>query len=890
VVSIAFLPVHANTSVSQSANAVAIDSAGDIVVAGYVNSPVTKGGEDAAISATVGRLTPSGSLDNSFGQGDGQVVYTSQSGGYQGAAGSVDDYSGIVEDSSGNILLNNNGPTLVLVGRHADAALTAQTQNTDFSVASLPVSTASSPAVTPFVFDKGPTLQAFDVASAAVLQPAVANAPTSNTILVSGSAITASATAIPLALVNLDGTLDTSVTGTDGFDGTGMELLTIPGSQDPSIVAMAFQKSGPQDLPPSKVVLAGNTQYGVLVVRLDTSTDGLDQTFGNSGVALIPSSLQVTSLAVDPSTDRIVVAGSVSGSGTGSDYGMYELTADGAVDTSFGSSGNGLVTTDFGHGDDFAYGVAIQPDGKIVLAGSATVSGTKTVAALARYTSSGMLDATFGPATSGLSPGLVATDIDGAGNSTFYAVAVQPADGKIVAAGTVVDPAPSGPVTLVARYIGETPDLTGLSPTGADTNGASFTLTVIGDNFISGSSGSQVLWNSTSLTTQYVNATTLEATVPASDLLQSGPASVTVQNPGNLTSNALTFTINTKKTPSITWQDPSAVTYGMPLSSTQLDASASIAGTFEYTPAPGTILHAGSAQQLSLLFTPTDTTDFTSVSIIEEINVNKATPALVAHGVTAPYDGKPHPATFAITGASGDDLTSEVSLTYNGSSAAPVTAGNYSVTAAFPGNSDYNAVTKTEQLVIGKGTPVISWPDPAPIIAGTPLSGTQLNAIASVPGTLTYLQPVGSLLAAGSDRVLSVNFSPTDTSDYESVTAQVSINVLAPPAPPHVTQIAAGGHTKKGLTSITVSFDESMNAASATSPNFYTVFGAVTKKKRTVYTKPVGIRQISYNDIKHTATITLSKSYKGVVQVTAKSGIIAADGANTNTPFVMTAK
>ena len=200
VASIDFLPVHATTAVSQSAEAVAIDSTGNIVVAGYVNSPVIKGGEDSATSATVGRLTPSGSPDSSFGQGNGQVIYTS-SGAYQGTAGSVDEFSGIVEDDNGNILQNDNDPSLVLVGQHANAALSTEDQGFDFSVASLPVALGSSPSVTtfPFPFDKNAGSEPDDVASAALLQPTVANTPTSNTILVTGSANSPSANAIPIA-------------------------------------------------------------------------------------------------------------------------------------------------------------------------------------------------------------------------------------------------------------------------------------------------------------------------------------------------------------------------------------------------------------------------------------------------------------------------------------------------------------------------------------------------------------------------------------------------------------------------------------------------------------------------------------------------------------------
>ncbi|HXY45895.1 MAG TPA: Ig-like domain repeat protein, partial [Acidimicrobiales bacterium] len=69
----------------------------------------------------------------------------------------------------------------------------------------------------------------------------------------------------------------------------------------------------------------------------------------------------------------------------------------------------------------------------------------------------------------------------------------------------------------------------------------------------------------------------------------------------------------TQATPTITWATPAAITYGTPLSTTQLDAKASVPGTFTYSPAAGTVLQPGT-QTLSVTFTPTDTTDYTSAT------------------------------------------------------------------------------------------------------------------------------------------------------------------------------------------------------------------------------------------------------------------------------------
>src|SRR5262249_3396604 len=99
---------------------------------------------------------------------------------------------------------------------------------------------------------------------------------------------------------------------------------------------------------------------------------------------------------------------------------------------------------------------------------------------------------------------------------------------------------------------------------------------------------------------------------------------ITVKNPGDITSNAVSFPIN-QATPTITWANPADITYGTPLSATQLDATASVAGSFQYTPGLGTVLHVGASQTLSVKFTPNDTTDYTTASKSVKINVSKQT-------------------------------------------------------------------------------------------------------------------------------------------------------------------------------------------------------------------------------------------------------------------------
>ncbi len=95
-----------------------------------------------------------------------------------------------------------------------------------------------------------------------------------------------------------------------------------------------------------------------------------------------------------------------------------------------------------------------------------------------------------------------------------------------------------------------------------------------------------------------------------------------------------------------------------------------------------------------------------------------------------------------------------------------------------------NAPTSAEQDVTVQGaiTPTITWSNPADIIYGTPLGGTQLDATASVGGMFSYTPASGAVLGAGADQTLSVTFTPTDLIDYSTATATVAINVT--PATP----------------------------------------------------------------------------------------------------------
>jgi len=98
-------------------------------------------------------------------------------------------------------------------------------------------------------------------------------------------------------------------------------------------------------------------------------------------------------------------------------------------------------------------------------------------------------------------------------------------------------------------------------------------------------------------------------------------------------------------TPKITWPTPTAITYGTPLSTTQLSATATVPGTFTYSPAIGAMLSPGT-QTLSVTFAPTDTVHYTKATANVTITVNKAVITVTGNNVSRMY-GLANPALTA---------------------------------------------------------------------------------------------------------------------------------------------------------------------------------------------------------------------------------------------------
>ena len=134
-------------------------------------------------------------------------------------------------------------------------------------------------------------------------------------------------------------------------------------------------------------------------------------------------------------------------------------------------------------------------------------------------------------------------------------------------------------------------------------------------------------WSTTTVSNG-VHTLAARARDAADNLATSTPVSVTVSNPVT-----------------ITWNAPASIIYGTALSATQLNATASVPGTFVYTPAAGTVLNAGAAHALSVTFTPTDTVNYSpataGVTITVERRHRRSRGARPTTSFTGPRSARP---------------------------------------------------------------------------------------------------------------------------------------------------------------------------------------------------------------------------------------------------------
>jgi N-acetylneuraminic acid mutarotase len=205
---------------------------------------------------------------------------------------------------------------------------------------------------------------------------------------------------------------------------------------------------------------------------------------------------------------------------------------------------------------------------------------------------------------------------------------------------------------------------------------------------------------------------------------------------------ALTFT--ELSVPTITWPTPGAFVYGTPLSGSQLDATAGIAGTFTYSPPAGAILEAGS-QTLSVTFVPTDAQHWAATMAIVTMSVTKAALSVTAANASRAY-GAPNP---LFTGTLAGAITGDAITATYASSATPTTPvgayGPSTAQAITPTLIDPGGRLANYTVAVNRGTLSIT---------ATPLTVTAANARRAYgapnpqfTGTLTGVIPGDAITA-----------------------------------------------------------------------------------------------------------------------------------------------
>ncbi len=332
----------------------------------------------------------------------------------------------------------------------------------------------------------------------------------------------------------------------------------------------------------------------------------------------------------------------------------------------------------------------------------------------------------------------------------------------------------------------------------------------------------------------------------------------------------------------LSWATPSPISYGTPLSTTQLDATDSVAGTFAYSPAAGTVLPAGN-NTLSVTFTPTDPTYGQETATVQ-LTVTQdpsviiwPTPTPISYGtplssfqldasasggtvpVTMPFNvyGIYTPGSKYSTGGFDNDgysystTTLGSTLVWNGltfnlgpanakdavaNTTITLPTGKFTNLYMLGGMVNNIGATQTFTVTYTDNTTTTltqnmsdwfnaaGWPGESVISCGEDRNfsdgSTQADSVcvygyqmtldptktvknvilpatrnivmlamdlttASIPGTFVYTPPAGTIEPVGTD-TLSVTFTPTDTTDYKTATATVQL-VVGPPVTPIVT-------------------------------------------------------------------------------------------------------
>jgi hypothetical protein len=243
----------------------------------------------------------------------------------------------------------------------------------------------------------------------------------------------------------------------------------------------------------------------------------------------------------------------------------------------------------------------------------------------------------------------------------------------------------------------------------------------------------------------------------------------TPANPANFNTStgtaSVTLTVN-KAAPTITWATPAAITYGTALSATQLNATSTVAGSFNYSPVSGKVLTAGQ-QTLTVIFTPSNSADYTTVSASVTLAVNQAKPTITWTTPAAITYG---------TALSSTQLDARAnvpgSFVYSPATGTVPAVGTDTLTVIFTPNDTTNYTTAAGSVSL------LVNPAPSFTLGASPTSLTEAQG-ASGKSAITVSGQNGfkgnvTLAASGLPSGVTAAFSPNATSGTSTLTLTAS--------------------------------------------------------------------------------------------------------------------
>jgi subtilisin-like proprotein convertase family protein len=305
--------------------------------------------------------------------------------------------------------------------------------------------------------------------------------------------------------------------------------------------------------------------------------------------------------------------------------------------------------------------------------------------------------------------------------------------------------------------------------------------------------------------------------------------------------------------PVVTWAAPADIVYGTALGSSQLNADASVPGTFAYTPAVGAVLHAGSGQTLSVTFTPTDSAGYVSVTTSVTLTVATAPLVITANSTTKVYGAALPPFTASYSGfVNGDTeavLDTPVSLATTATPASA--AGSYPISASEAADGDYSVTFVAGTLTVTPA-PLVITADSATKVYGAALPAFSAGYSGFVngdgPGCLspavTFTTPASASSPAGLYQVTPGSAAnPNYAITFESGNLTIS---------PAALTIAAADKTKlfgQELPAFTATYSGFVNgdsAAGLTSPVTFSTTASAASPAGTYPITPAGAASPNY--------------------------------------------